>query len=110
MVSNYGEKQLTKIFNDELEQVLAPRLQKFGFHIAQREKKLYGKKFDLWFHKRYVGFIIIESEMVGWHDYYNLTKLEEIGILDWTWKREKKPKVMMFQVFSPAYTEGKIQT
>ena len=42
---------------------------------------------------RDVGFIIIESEMVGWHDYYNLTKLEEIGILHWTWKARKNQRL-----------------
>jgi len=109
MVRKFGEKELTKFFNTEFARVLAPKIRKLGFPIASIEKKLYGKRFDIWFHKRKEGFVIIESEMVGWHDYYNLTKLEDIGILDWRWKR-KRPRVVFFQIFSPAYSHGKTRT
>lgn len=103
MSNNYGEKELTKFFNDEFFEILAPKLRQFGFPIAGREKRLYGKEFDLWFHKKAVGFVIIETEMVGWHDHYNVEKLKEIGILRWKWR----PRVVLFQIFSPFYKKGK---
>ncbi len=102
MVSNYGEKQFTRFFNDQLKIVLSKKMRRLGFPIGRREKSLSGKKFDLWFHKRRVGFVIVECEMVGWYDHHNIAKLDEIGMFDWRWR----PKVLLFQVFSPKYSRG----
>lgn len=104
--SNYGEKNITKFFNDELLRAIKSKMDKIGFHIAKREKKLYGKEFDLWFHKKNKGFVIIESEIKGWYDWWNIEKLKEIGILNWQWGRIK-PKIILFQIFSPYYSKGK---
>ena len=110
MSTNFGEKQFTKYFNDKLFINLKPKMHKLGIH-GGREKRLSGKKFDIYFYKR-PHFVIIESEIFGWHDHCNIEKLNEIGILKWDWRRKgerykKQPSVVFFHIFSPIYSKGK---
>jgi len=96
--SKYAEKELTKFLKEELAKELTPSLLKIKYIPAAYERPLSGKRFDVWSKgcNRRDPFAIWEFEIR--QQYWAITNVEKLEkFLNFWWK----PKVFLFQIFSP---------
>lgn len=96
--SKYEKKEITKFLQKELKKELTPELEKIGFIPPTDEKPFPNTGFfDLWSKKygKRTPFAIWEIEVEQQYADNNIWKLE--NILKWSWK----PKLFVFQIFSP---------
>lgn len=101
--SKYEKKEITKFLQKELKKELCRELEKVRFIPPKDEKPFPNTGFlDLWSKKygKRTPHAIWEIEIEQQYAYNNIWKLEEI--LKWWWK----PKLFVFQIFSPHITKA----